>query len=185
MQNLGFLPEWIVAGETIWIAAANTAQSSEDIVLDTPYLPATHALAYEFAGTTPCTVTAVANTGGTGWTLEVSASETVTWRGGSVAFRGKVTDSSGRVTTVDVGEIQVKASPLTVSQYKAALAAVEAAIAEYATNPYGSFTIPGGMTVQYRSMDDLLALRAFYAGEVRRETSTRPRRIILGEYTCQ
>jgi hypothetical protein len=186
MQNLGFLPEWIVAGETIWIAAANTAQSGEDIILDDTYLPETHTLAYDFAGTTPTTITAAANTGGTGWTLEVSATETVTWRGGAVAFRGKVTDkTTGRVTTVDVGEIQVKASPLTVSQYAAALAAVEAAIAEYAANPYGSFTVPGGMTVNYRSMDELLALRSFYRAEVARETATRPRRVILGEYRCR
>jgi hypothetical protein len=88
------------------------------------------------------------------------------------------------VWLVDEGVVVVRASPAAVSTYAAALAAVESAIAEYATNPYGSFTIPGGMTVQYRSIDELLNLREFYRAEVSRDSANRARRIIRTEFIC-
>lgn len=186
MENLGYLPETVTGGETIWISADNTAQDEygDDIVLD-GYLPATHTLAYDFAGPVPVTVGAVANTGGTGWTLEVSAAITLTWRAGAINFRGRVTDATtGRVFAVDAGYITAKASPLQTSQYAAALLAIDAAILEYAQNPYGSFTIPGGINVTFRSLDDLLNLRAYYQAEVRRDSATRTRRIIRSEFRC-
>jgi len=186
MENLGYLPETVTGGETIWVSADNTTQDEygEDIAVS-PYLPATHTLVYDFDGATPVSVTAAPNTGGTGWTLEISAAITLTWAAGVINFRGKITDkTTGRIFAVDVGTISVKASPLSVSQYAAALAAVEAAILEYAQNPYGSFTIPGGMNVTFRSLDDLIGLRTFYQSEVRKQTSARTRRIIRSEFRC-
>jgi hypothetical protein len=185
MENLGHLPAWITAGETIWISAANTTQGTDDDIVLDDYLPADYNLSYEFAAPTPITVAAVTNGAGTGWTLEVSAAQTLAWGNGSIPFLGKVTHkTSARVFAVDSGSIMVKASPLAVSQYAAALAAVDLAIAEYASNPYGSFALPGNMTVSYRSLDDLLSLRAFYRSEVARTSSQRMRRIIHTEFKC-
>ena len=185
MENLGYIPAQVTAGESIWISASNTTwETDEDITL-TDYTPAGGStLAYPFAAPTPITVSASANGANTGWMLEVTAAQTLAWRAGQMAFAGKVT-LSGRVWLVDEGVIVVRASPVVASSYAAALTAIEAAIAEYAANPYGSFTIPGGMTVSFRSLDDLLNLRAFYKAEVARDSAKRQRRIIRAELTCQ
>lgn len=188
MENLGYIPEQVTSGESIWISASNTTrETNADIVL-TDYTPAGgYTLAYLFASTpTPITVAAVANGGNTGWTLEVTAAQTLAWKPGQIAFTGQVTHtSSGRVWGVDQGLIRVLASPVVASQYAAALTAVEAAIAEYASNPYGSFTIPGGMTVSFRSLEDLLNLRGYYKALVAETSATRQRRILRSEFICR
>jgi hypothetical protein len=184
-EHLGYIPAQVTAGETIWIAAANTTRPTDTDIILSDYTPnGGCTLSYLFAAATPITVAAVANGAGTGWTLEVTAARTLAWRAGSLAFAGQVTNSSGRVWLVDEGFIVVRASPAAVSTYAAALAAVEAAIVEYASNPYGSFTIPGGITVQYRSIDELINLREFYRAEVSRDSASRARRIIRTEFIC-
>lgn len=186
MENLGYIPAQVTAGETIWISASNTTRDTDEDITLTDYTPAGgYTLAYLFAAPTPITVSASANGTDTGWTLEVTAAQTLAWRAGAMAFAGQVTHTAtGRVWLVDEGVIVVRASPVVASSYAAALTAIEAAIAEYAANPYGSFTIPGGMTVSFRSLDDLLNLRAFYKSEVARDSAKRQRRIIRAELTC-
>jgi hypothetical protein len=184
-EHLGYIPAQVTAGETIWIAAANTTRATDADIILSDYTPAGGcSLSYLFAAATPITVAAVANGAETGWTLTVTAAQTLAWRAGSTAFAGQVTDAAGHVWLVDEGVIVVRASPAAVSTYAAALTAVESAIAEYAANPYGSFTIPGGMTVQYRSIEELINLREFYRAEVSRDSANRARRIIRTEFIC-
>jgi len=167
-----------VAGETIWLSADNTVQGTSDITF-AGYTPAGgYTLAYHFAGTTPVTVDAEANAGNTGWTLTVSAAETLTWKAGVVRFAAYVTHTaSGRVFSVEGGQIAVIASPLATSSYSAALTACDAAISDYAANPHGSFSIDG-MNVSYRSMDDLKKLREYLKSLIAEELGNRPIRII-------
>lgn len=179
--NLGFVPSRVVAGESIWISAANSAQGAQDIILD-DYSPASGAtLAYQFAAPTPITVTASANGANTGWTLDVTGAQTLLWRAGALRFAALVT-SGGRTFAVDEGTIFVTASPLAVSQYAAALTAIEAAILTFAGGGQRSFQL-GDMSVTYGSLQELLDLRAFYKGEIARETSSRPKRIIRTRFT--
>jgi hypothetical protein len=184
MGNLGYIPASITAGESIWISAANTTQDTNADIVLTDYAPSGgYTLAYVFAATTPLTVSGVANGGNTGWTLDVAAAQTAAWSAGQLSFVGRVTHTStARVFVVDSGIIAVTANPANASTYQAALSAVDAAIAEYASNPYGSFSLPGGITVTYRSLEDLLGLRDFYAAEVARTSANRQRRIIRSEF---
>ena len=183
MQNAGFLPSRIVAGETLWIAAANTAQGLPDITF-TGYTPAGgYTLAYQFAGTTPAAVAAVANGTNTGWTLTVTAAETLTWKAGAVRFVAYVTETAtDNVYAVDSGTIAVTASPLATSSYTAALTACDTAIADYAANPHGSFAIDG-MNVTYRSFDQLMKLRNYLKSLIAEELGNRPIRIIRTRFT--
>jgi len=183
MQNAGNLPAQVVAGETIWISADNTVQGMSDITFS-GYTPAGgYTLAYQFAGTTPATVDAEANATDTGWGLTVTAAETLTWKAGVVRFAAYVTHTeSGKVYAVEGGEIAVIASPLATSSYTAALTACDAAIADYAANPHGSFSIDG-MNVSYRSMNDLIKLRNYLKSLIAEELGNRPIRIIRTRFT--
>lgn len=177
LTNAGFLPDCVVAGETIWIDATNTTQDKADLVF-TDYLPTTHTLVYNFAAATPISVTASANSGNTGWTLTVTAAQTLLWKAGLMRFTGLATHTStSRVFAVDEGSISVTASPLAVSDYAAALTAIESAISNFATSPNRSFQL-GDLSVTYASVEELLALRNFYRFEVSRETGGRIRRIM-------
>jgi len=183
MQNAGNLPKQVVAGETIWISADNTAQGMSDITF-AGYTPADgYTLAYQFAGTTPAAVAAQANAADTGWGLTVTAAETLTWKAGVVRFVAYVTHTeSGKVYAVEGGEIAVIASPLATSSYTAALTACDAAIANYAANPHGSVGI-GEMSVTYRSMADLIKLRDYLKSLIAEELGNRPIRIIRTRFT--
>jgi len=178
MLNAGFLPSRIVGGESIWISAENAAQDGEDIIL-TDYTPAGgYTLAYQFAAATPIAVAASANTGNTGWTLTVTGAQTLLWRPGNIRFAGFVTHTaSTRIFAVDEGAIGVTASPLATSEYSAVLAAIEAAILAYATNPQGSISIDG-MSIGYGSLRELIDLRDVYKAEVDRQTGRRIKRVI-------
>ncbi len=180
--NAGFIPDRVIAGETIWIAAANTVQSGQDIIL-TDYSPAGgDSLVYQFSADTPISVTAIPNGDDSGWTLEVTGAQTLLWDAGDIRFVGLVTDSDSRSFAIDSGTIEVTASPMATSDYAAALTAIEAAISDYASNPHGSFTLDG-MQVTYRALKDLLGLRAFYRAQVARETGKRTKRIIRTRFT--
>jgi hypothetical protein len=180
--NLGYMPASIVAGETIWIAAANTVQAATDIEL-ADYLPASYSLAYQFAASTPITVNAVANTGGTGWTLEVTAAATLAWKAGVIHFAGYVTHtSSGRKYAVDAGAISVTASPLATSAWTAVVAACDAALLAGATSGIVSAGTDG-LNFAYRSPSELINLRAYAQTMADQETGNRMRRIIRTRFT--
>jgi len=182
MDNLGHIPSRIVAGETIWIAAANTLQSRDDIVL-TDYLPTTHTLAYKFAANTPATIAGVANGDNTGWTLEVPAATTLAWKPTRINFAGFVTNATtGRVTAIDAGIVTVDPSPLATSDWTAVVTACDAAILKFAASPHGSFSI-GDMTVTYRSLSQLTELRAYAKTMEQAETGQRPKRIMRTRFT--
>ena len=184
-ENLGYLPSSVVAGETIWVAAANTTQgwATQDIIL-TDYTPAGgYTLAYQFNAGTPISVSAAANGANTGWTLTVTAAQTLLWTAGIIRFVGLVTEtSSGKVFAVDAGTIDVTGSPLAVSAYQTALTAIEAAIATFATSPSRSFQV-GDLQVSYGSIQELIDLRTFYRAEVARTTGKRIKRVIHSRFT--
>ncbi len=184
-SRLSYIPTRVTAGETIWISAANTTQSTDsDIDLSPDYLPADYDLKYQFAASTPLEVTGAANVGGTGWTLEITAAQTLLWSAGFLAYAGRVIDkTNGRVWTVDEGVIEVVASPMTVSTYAAALAAIDAALAESAGSAYGTVSVPGGISFSYKSADELLALRSHFAALVSKTTAGKLRRTIRTEFT--
>jgi hypothetical protein len=183
MENAGHLPTQINAGETIWLADANTAQGTEDIVYS-DYTPGDgYTLAYQFASDTPITVDAAANGDDTGWTLTVTAAQTLAWNAGTLAYAGYVTKTAGgHVTCVDSGTISVTASPLKVSAWKAVVASCDAAIANYAANPYGSIMIDGIQST-YRSLKQLTDLRGYAKSMLAADTANRPRRIIRTRFT--
>lgn len=183
-DNLGYMPETVTAGETIWISASNTTGATNSDIVLSSYTPAGgYTLAYLFASASPITVSCVASGGNTGWTLEVTAAQTLAWKPGQISFSGQVTHTdTGRVWVVDQGLVRVLPSPVQASQYAAALASVDTAIEQYAANPYGSFTIPGGLSVSYRSIDDLLNLRGHYKQLIADTGATRQRRIIRTEF---
>ena len=187
MTNQGFLPDRVVAGETIWIAAANTTQATNADIILTDYLPASYNLAYQFAAATPISVSAVANGGGTGWTLEVTAAQTLVWKPGEIRFAGYVTaKTGGRVFAVDAGTIAVTASPLATSAWTAIVAACDAAIlAQMGTGQTsGSFSVDGlSKSFSYRSADELMTLRAYAKNMADLETGNRPKRIIRTRFT--
>ena len=78
------------------------------------------------------------------------------------------TGADGGVSCVASGTLAV--SKLT-SDYRAALAAVDAAIASFGSNPNRSITV-GEISITYKSLDDLLALRSYYAGLVAADEGT-------------
>ena len=180
MARLSFLPTRIVGGESIWISASNSTQSAEDITLD-DYSPATGwGLTYSFSASTPISVSGVANDDDSGWTLELTGAQTLTFTPGVVAYQGYVTktiDDVLKTITVDSGTLIVDASPARVSSWAAVLVAVDAAIATYAANPNGSITVDG-MSVSYRSMDDLIKLRDYVNYRLNLDSAGRTKRII-------
>lgn len=186
MQDIGYMPDRIVAGESIWIAAANTAQALSDITL-TGYVPPTYTLSYQFAAATPITVAAVANGADTGWTLEVTAAQTLVWKAGEISFAGYVTHaSSGRIFAVDAGTIAVTASPLATSSWTAIVTACDAALLTQATTGNQSGTLSmDNMTESYtyRNTADLITLRAYAQNMASYEIGPRQKRIIRTRFT--
>jgi len=181
MTNAGYMPSRVQAGESIWIAAANTAQGRADITFD-GYLPADYSLAYHFAASTPIAVAAVANTGGTGWTLDVTGAQTLAWAPGRLPFAAYATHTaSGRVFAVDGGTMTVDASPLRVSAWTAVVTACDAAILQYAGNPHGNFSADG-MSFSFRSLADLTNLRDYASARAAQDSASRPCRIIRARF---
>jgi hypothetical protein len=179
MQELGYIPAQIVGGESIWIAAANTAQASQDIIID-GFTPADgYTLAYQFAADTPLSIAAVANGDNTGWTLDVTGTQTLTFTPGRMSFVGIVSHTTpARSHVVDSGGIYVNPSPMRVSAWKAVVAAIDAAMLSAAATPNGSITVDG-MSVSYRGTSDLKSLRDYAVEQLRRDTGRRaPSRIL-------
>lgn len=181
-ERLAFLPQRLTSGETIYIAADNGKANAEDIIV-TGYLPSTHTLQYQFAGTSALSVDGVANGAATGWTLTVTAAQTLLWRGGTIPFVGFATKTAnGMVTAIDQGSIAVTASPLTASWATTALAAVEAKIEGRASSDQESFTL-GDMAVKFMAIDELVKLRDWLRAEVKRNGPSRIKRIIRTRFT--
>jgi len=161
VTSVRYLPQSIVAGESIWIAAANTAQNATDITF-TDYTPAGgYTLAYQFAATTPVAVDAVANGTNTGWTMDVTPAQTLVWAAGYISFAGYVTHTAtGRKFIVDRGSIAVAASPLSTSAWTAVIAACDAALLTGATSGHVSFGLDG-INLTYKSSAELIGLRDY------------------------
>ncbi len=181
MISLGYLPASIVAGESIWIAAANTTgATNSDIVLTNYTSAGGYSVAYQFASLpTALTVAAVAS--GDNWTLEVTGAQTLVWKAGTVRFVALAT-KAGRVFQVDAGQISVAPSPLATSAWTSIVAACDAAILTYAGNPNSSLSVDG-MSVSYRSMDELVRLRSYAQTMASYETGARQKRIIRARFT--
>jgi len=181
--SAGFLPNNIIAGESIWIAAANAVQSGQDITF-ADYAPSGgYTLAYQFAASTPITVSASANGDSSGWTLEVTAAQTLVWKPAQVAYAGYITHTAtDRVFAVDAGRIAVGASPVATSSWKTALANVDAAIASYSETSTQRSVMIDGMQVSFRSVSELISLRNWLQGMVNADTGNRPRRIIRSRF---
>ena len=182
-ENLGFIPAQIIAGETIWIAAANTIGDAEDITLEDFPLTTGHTLVYQFAAATPITVNAVENAGLTGWTLEVTAAQTLVWKPGRISFAGYVTvTSTGRKYAVDAGAVTVTASPLATSNWTAIKAACEAALLTGATSGVLSWGVDGVNTA-YKSTAELISLREYARTMELRDTGNKPARMLRTRFT--
>lgn len=175
MDVLNFLPDSVVAGESIWISASNTVKGYTDITIP-DFTPPTAALAYQFDAPTPISVTAVANGDNTGWTLEVTGTQTLLWYNSVISFVAFATVSE-RVYQVDSGTIRVTQSPLRVSSWTAVVTAIDAAILTYAAQPVGSISVEG-MSLSYRSLDDLIKLRDYAIYMQNKDSSSKVRRII-------
>ena len=183
-KHCGFIPDDIVAGESIWLSASNSTQSAEDITF-ADYTPAGgYTLSYDFAAPAPLTVTASPNGDNTGWSLEVTAAQTLLWKSGQLNFSGCVTHAAtGRKFAVDAGYISVTASPLSISQWTAVVAACDKALLEGGASAQSSFSV-AGMSVTFKSTDDIIALRDYARAMERQETGNRPRRIIRSKFQC-
>ena len=153
---LSILPDSVVAGESISVSVPSTTVTG-------------YTLSYSFSASTPITVACVAS-GTTAWTLTVTAAQTLVWKRGQVRFAGMLTNTStGVVTCIDSGVITVEASPLATSQYTAFVTAIDAAILTFGSNPNKRVAL-GAMSVEYKTLDDLLGLRAWAQSMANSET---------------
>lgn len=157
--ELSILPTSITAGESF-----------------TATLPATVTVAgrtcvYQFKAAVPFSATCAA--GETQFTLSVTAAQSLTLKAGNIYFAAfATTTSTGEVECVDSGYLTVEPNPLASSSYATALAAVEAAIANYAANPNKRVSL-GTMSLEYRDLDDLIALKSYYQSEIARDLTGR------------
>lgn len=183
MPNLGYLPARIIGGETIIVSAASPLEDRRDIRID-GYSPATGArLAYTFQASKPLTVEAVPNPESTGWRLTVGSAETLTLGPGLVGYVGVLTAGEA-VKVVDSGTVSVAASPLRANSWLAMIAAIDNALLNIASNPAGQISIDG-MTVSYRSADQLTRLRDYAQGQAAREQGRSAAYIMRGRYSVR
>lgn len=153
--ELSILPTSITAGESF-----------------TATLPATvtvtgRTCVYQFKAPVPFSTTCAA--GETQFVLSVTAAQSLTLKAGNIYFAAFATTiSTGAVECVDSGYLTVEPNPLATSSYETALAAVEAAIANYAANPNKRVSL-GTMSLEYRDLDDLIALKSYYQSEITRD----------------
>jgi hypothetical protein len=170
--TLDVLPDQLTPGESVSVTVSHAH-----------YTPAAgYTLAYRFAAPTPITVAGTDNGAG-GWTLALTSAQTLLFAAGELAFDALVTLGTA-TTAIDRGMIDVLPSPLTVSQWRAVLTSIDAAIAEQAANGQqsGSISVDGmSKSYTYRSLADLMTLRAFCLRMVARESGrNRPYRILSG-----
>lgn len=153
------MPATLTAGESIAATITLDGHAPDDGYTAT----------WRFAAPIPISVSGVSAGDGAAWSLTVTPAQTLLFRRGSLAWDVLVQKDEA-ATVADRGTVIVYPSPLAVSQYAAALAAVESAIAAYGANSKRSFSI-GDMSVSYRSLQELIDLRGYYKREIARETT--------------
>ena len=169
--QLNILPSNLVAGESLSETVAVSGYSSAD----------GWAISYRFAAyPSPLTVAGVANGSG-GWAIALTSAQTLTLLTGPMRFDAIVSKASVAVA-VDSGTIAVTASPGLVSKWQAILDSVELAIASWGTSDQRSMTIEG-MSISYRSIDELLKLRAFCIKQIARQTGNGRSSRILSRFS--
>ena len=172
MSTQTAIPATLTAGESIQAVTTLDGYAPND----------GYTVAWRFAAPTPISIAGVSASGGAAWALTVTPAQTLLFRRGNLSW-DVIASKDGGATVAQRGTITVYPSPLAVSQYAAALAAVDAAIAAYGTTSKRSFSI-GDMSVSYRSLQELLDLRGYYKREIARETSmTGGARIIRTRFT--
>jgi hypothetical protein len=154
-------PSKIVAGDTVgW------TKSLPD------YPAASYTLKYELRGPSSITITATGS--GTEYTVAVLAATSDDYVPGIYSMYGVVSAGAVRHTvfqgTIEVVENPTEIQPGTDTRGHArrTLALIEAAIENYAANPYQTITI-AGRTKSNWSMSELLSWRDRYIQEAKRE----------------
>ena len=157
--ELSILPTSITAGESFTATLTATVTVTGRTCV------------YQFKAAVPFSVTCTDN--GTRFILTVTAAQSLTFKAGNIYFAAfATTTSTGEVACVDSGYLTVAPNPLATSSYSTALAAVEAAIANYAANPNKRVSL-GTMSLEYRDLDDLIALKSYYQSEIARDLTGR------------
>lgn len=163
--ELNQLPDSIVAGETLTATITGLTTTG-------------YTLTYSFASAVPFSVACTVS--GSDFVLTLTPVQTIALRAGALRFAAMHAATGGATTCVDSGVIIVEASPLATSNYSAALAAVEAAILKFASNPNRRLSIDG-MSIEYKTLDELLSLRSFYRSEINKDLGQRgggPQRVL-------
>lgn len=172
-QNI--LPTELTAGETI---------SATITMADYPAADG-WAVSYRISAPTPIEQACTGGTAGA-WVLALSSAQTLTFPAGRVRFDALATQTVGatvaQVVAVDSGSISVRQSPLAVSSWSAVLVSVDAAIATWGTNDQRAMTIEG-MSVSYKSLDELLKLRAFCTHQISRDKGNQRPHILRARFT--
>jgi hypothetical protein len=170
IQPASIMPTTLTAGESLSVTFSNSDYSPDN----------GWALVYRFSGPVPFQVSGVDNDAG-GFTVALTAAQTAVLPAGAVVFDALATKGAD-VVAVDRGRILIHASPLTVSQWQATLTAVESLIATWGTNDQRSVSM-GDMSVSFRSLDELLNLRAFCIRQIARDTGRKLPQIIRSRFT--
>lgn len=167
-EKLEILPTELTAGETL----------SVDVVLDGKTPADGWSLKYTFANSGgSIEVNATELDDDSGWNIALTSSQTVVFESGPLFFSGLAIKETEAVA-VDSGEIAVLSL---TSKWTVVLASVEAAIATWGTSDQRSMTIEG-MSVSFRSIDELLTLRAFCIRQIDRQRRRAGRRVILSTF---
>jgi hypothetical protein len=128
-------------------------------------------------------VAAAANTGGTGWTLDVTGAQTLAWRTGNLRYTAYATHkTTARLTVVDAGLIAVTASPMATSPWTAVVAACDAALLSGTASGVISFGVDG-ISQTYSSRDQLISMRNNAREKELRDTGNHPARIVRARFT--
>lgn len=159
-STLNLIPETLTAGESLSVSVSVSDYKPSD----------GWALVYKFVyGVSSITANGNEDAEIDGWTVELTPAETLSIPSGTISFHAFAQKSSESVIIeshcVDAGTIQVKSL---VSKWSAVLESVEAAIASWGTSDQRSMSIEG-MSVSYRSIEELLHLRAFCTQQIKKE----------------
>jgi len=172
-QNI--LPTELTAGETVSKTIAMADYPAAD----------GWAVSYRIAAPTPITQACTGGTAGA-WVLSLSSAQTLTMTAGRVRFDALATKTVGAAVTevvaVDCGTIAVRPSPLATSSWSAVLTSVDAAIATWGVSDQRSMSIEG-MSVSFKSLDELLNLRAFCTQQISRDKGNQRPHILRARFT--
>jgi hypothetical protein len=157
-KELHVLPVQIIAGESISATLVGVSATGRTC-------------SYAFKANTPFSVACSIVDGA--FVLSVSSAQSLILKAGRIPFVAMATTTEGgAVECVDSGYLSVEPNPLSTSSFSAALAAVEAAILKFASNPNRQLALDG-MSITYKTLDELLSLRSFYRSEISRDLGGR------------